>query len=66
MTVYGPQRPSRAEVAAATVATQAAIDSPHASLADVERAAEAEMATYAAWRHAPELDYASPGLEVGA
>ena len=66
MTVYAPQPPYLADVAAATAATQAAIDDPRASLADVEHAAEAEQATFSAWRRAPELDYASPELEVGA
>jgi hypothetical protein len=66
MTVYGPQPPHLADIAAATAATQAAIDDPRASLADIERAAQAEQATYAAWRHAPELDHATPDLEVGA
>jgi hypothetical protein len=32
----------------------------------VERAAEAEQATYTAWRHSPELDHATPDLEIGA
>jgi hypothetical protein len=66
MTVYGPQPPRLADVAAATAATQAAIDDPRASLADVERAAEAEAGVLAAWRHSPELDHATPGLEIGA
>jgi hypothetical protein len=65
MTVYGPQPPRVADVAAATAATQAAIDRG-ASLADVERAAEAEQATFAAWRHAPELDHISPEREPEA
>ena len=64
MTVYGPAQPTAADVAAATAATQAAIGYPAVSLAGVERAAEAEQATYTAWRHAPERDHATPGLEL--
>jgi hypothetical protein len=64
MTVYGPTQPSHADLTAATAATQAAIDQG-ASLADVERAAEAEQATYTAWRHSPESDHASPEMEAG-
>jgi hypothetical protein len=56
MTVYGPQPPRLADVAAATATTQAAIDNPGVSRAGVERAAAAEAATLAAWRHAPELE----------
>jgi hypothetical protein len=65
MTVYGPTPPRAADVARATAVTQAAIDDPTASLADVERAAEAEQATYVAWQHSPEIDHATAELEAG-
>ncbi len=63
MTVYGPAQPTPADVDAATAATQTAINDPAVPLAGVEWAAEAEQATYIAWRHAPERE-ATPGLEL--
>jgi hypothetical protein len=45
--------PTRAELDAATAATAAAIASPSASLADVERTAELEEATFAAYLRRP-------------
>lgn len=64
---YGPASPTVGDVDAATAATQSAIDRG-ASLAEVERAAEAEAAAIAASRHAPERDYLTPEreLELGA
>jgi hypothetical protein len=44
----GPQLPTPADLDAATAATAAAIADRTATLADVERLAEAEAATYAA------------------
>ena len=44
----GPQLPTRADLDAATAATAAAIADRTATLADVERLAEAEAATYTA------------------
>ena len=51
----GPQLPTRADLDAATAATAAAIADRTATLADVERAAEAEAATYAACPDYPSL-----------
>ena len=48
--------PTRADLDAATAATAAAIADPSASLADVERAAELEEATHAAYLQRPEAD----------
>ena len=45
--------PTLADLAAATAATAAAIADPSASLADVERAAEVEEATLAAYLQQP-------------
>jgi hypothetical protein len=53
--------PARADLDAATAAT-AAIADPSASLADVERAAELEETTLAAYLHRPE---AEAELEAG-
>ena len=48
--------PTRADLDAATAATAAAIADPSASLADVERAAELEEATHAAYLQRPGAD----------
>jgi len=48
--------PTRADLDAATAATAAAIADPEASLADVERAAELEEATLAAYLQGPGAD----------
>jgi len=54
--------PTRADLDAATARTAAAIASPCASLADVERAAELEEAAFAAYLQRPE---AAAELEAG-
>jgi hypothetical protein len=54
--------PTRADLDAATARTAAAIASPSASLADVERAAELEEAAFAAYLQRPE---AAAELEAG-
>jgi hypothetical protein len=54
--------PARADLDAATAATAAAIADPSASRADVERAAELEETTLAAYLHRPE---AEAELEAG-
>ena len=51
----GPQLPGPADLDAATAATAAAIADRSASLADVERLAEAEAAAYAACPDYPSL-----------
>ena len=52
-TVTDAWAPTRTDLDAATARTQAAIDDPDASLADVERAAELEEAVLAGYLHQP-------------
>ena len=61
----GPQLPTPADLDAATAATAAAIADRTATLADVERLAEAEGATYAACPDYPAAYDPEAELEAG-
>jgi hypothetical protein len=61
--------PTRAELDAATARTAAALADPAASLADVQRAAQAEEAVHQGYLHRPGADaelQAEAELEAGA